>query len=140
MGDTKGYAGKLAVSPNGSGYTDVGGLTDVSMPMSRGTIDTTDYDSGEDEEHLSSRRSGSLSATANWDEDDAGLMIVHDAFHAGTPCYVRWRPRGDGSGLYKEYLFSGTVTTFEESSPNEDKAEVSFEILKSGALTNQTQP
>ena len=138
MADTKGYAGKLAVSPNGSSYTEVSGLTDVSMPMSRNTIDTTDFDSGEDEEHLAARRSGTLSVTANWDEDDAGLMIVHDAFHAGTACYVRWRPRGNTVG-YKEYLFSGTVTSFEESSPNEDKAEVSFEVTKSGALTNQAQ-
>jgi predicted secreted protein len=138
MGDTKGYEGKAAASSDGVTYYEIGGLTDASLPMSRNTIDTTDFDSGEDEEHLAARRSGSFSATAHWDEDDQGLMVVHDAFHAGTTCYIRWRPRGNTVG-YKEYLLSGTVTSFEESSSQDAAAEVSFEVAKSGALTEQAQ-
>lgn len=138
MGDVKGRDLTLAYSPNGSSYTDIAGVKDVSMSGSADTIDVTDNDSGGWKEHLDGEKSLTMSVTANWDEADTGLMAVFDAWENGTTIYLRYRPRGDGS-TYQEIIGSGTVTSFEESAAHDGAAEVSFEWALSGAPTIQAQ-
>lgn len=138
MGDVKGRDETLAVSTDGSSYTDVGGLVDVSYSGSADTIDVTDNDSAGWKEHLDGEKSVSISITANWDEADTGLGMILTAFSGGSTLYVRHRPRGDGSG-YKEFIGSGTITSFEESQSHDGKAEVSAEWQLSGAPTIQNQ-
>lgn len=140
MGDVKGRSGKLAASAAGSVYTDVGGCKDVSFAGATNTIDVTDMDSGEWEEHLVGHKNVTMSGSGNWDEADAGLMIVHDAWKDGNQVYLRWRPTGDASGVGKEYIALGTITKFEESQAHDGAAEVSFDMMVTGSVTIQTQP
>lgn len=138
MGDVKGREAKLAASTNGSSYTDIEGILDVSYSGSTGEIDVTDMDSGEWTEHLVGRSEVSLSFNANWDEAATGLMMLYTAWTGNTQIYLRWRPRGDGA-TYKEFIGLGTITKFEESQAHDGKAELSIDWKLTGTPTIQDQ-
>jgi TP901-1 family phage major tail protein len=133
MGDVKGRDLTLAYSTNGSNYTDVAGVKDVSMSGSADTIDVTDNDSAGWKEHLDGEKSLTMSVTANWDEADSGLMGIFDGWENSTSIYLRYRPQGDGTG--KQVVGIGTVTSFEESAAHDGAAEVSFEWMMTGSPT-----
>lgn len=65
-------------------WTKVGGQKDATFDRGHATIDTTDKDSGGDEEHLVSTRNWSISFDAFLIEDNAGFLEVEAAFDAGT--------------------------------------------------------
>ena len=65
-------------------WTKVGGQKDATFDRGAGTIDTTDKDSGGDEEHLASTRNWGFSFDAFLIEDNAGFLEVEAAYDAGT--------------------------------------------------------
>lgn len=64
-------------------WTKVGGQKDATFDRGAATIDTTDKDSGGDEEHLPSTRNWSISFDAFLIEDNAGFLEVESAYDAG---------------------------------------------------------
>ena len=65
-------------------WTKVGGQKDATFERGAATIDTTDKDSGGDEEHLASTRNWSIGFDAFLIEDNAGFLEVEAAYNAGT--------------------------------------------------------
>lgn len=65
-------------------WTKVGGQKDATFDRGAATIDTTDKDSGGDEEHLPSTRNWSVSFDAFLIEDNAGFLEVETAYDEGT--------------------------------------------------------
>jgi len=140
MADLHGRVSKFAVSTNGSSYTDVGGVQDVSWPKSRDVAEVTDKDSGGNKQYLSGHADSTISVNGNYDEADAGLDIVSASYLAGSTIYFRLRPGGNASGVGKEEIAQGIITSYEISSPNQDKISYSFEVQVTGGVTRQTQP
>ena len=138
MADVRGRDAKLAVSAAGSSYTDVAGAKDVSFSINKEKLDVTDWNSGAWKEHLTGRKTITMSVEANYDEADAGLDIVNASAQADTQIYFRYRPRGDTGGA-DQMIFKGTIDSFEDSSPNDDAAQVSFSVEATGAVTFSTQ-
>lgn len=64
-------------------WTKVGGQKDATFDRGAATIDTTDKDSGGDEEHLPSTRNWSISFDAFLIEDNAGFLEVESAYDGG---------------------------------------------------------
>jgi hypothetical protein len=138
MSDVKGFDGKLAVSTDNITYTDIGGMTQASISIGHSLIDTSDWDVGWTT-NLVGRGSITLSFTHNYDEADAGQDIVRTASEQGTQIYYRYRPMGDVS-TQKEFIMQGTLESYDDTSPNDDKVESSGSVTSTGAPTIQAQP
>jgi hypothetical protein len=141
MAEIKGRNGKLAVSTNGTTYTDLGSVTDVSFPFARGTIDITNFDGAGWEESLSGIGSFSISATLFYDEADSGQDILWTANENDTILYYRWRPAGDlVDGIAMQYIFQANLTSLEQSQAFDGAAQLTLEAKATGAPTIQVQP
>jgi len=142
MGDVKGTAATVDVSVAGSSYTALGGVKDVSISIGHATIDVSDFDQPNWEEHLAGRGNMSLSVTCNYDEADAGQDIVRASCEASpaTQIYYRYRPVGSSSGVGMEYIIKGTIDSLDDTSSDGSAAEMSFSVTATGAPTFQTQP
>jgi len=127
MADLQGRVGKLGVSVAGSTYTDLGGINDMSWSTSRGEIDVSDFDGGGWEENLPGLGSFTISASLNWDEANAGQVILLANNTAGTQLYYRYRPSGDTSSA-NQVIFRGTLTSFETTQSVDGKVELSMEV------------
>lgn len=138
MSGVKGFDGKLAVSTTDSGYTDVGGMTQASVSINRNLIDTSDWDV-DWVTNLVGRGSIALSFTHNYDEADAGQDIIRTASEAGTQIWFRYRPMGDGAGQ-KEFRMQGTLESYDDTSPNDDKVESTGSVTSNGAPVIADQP
>jgi predicted secreted protein len=137
--DQQGRNSKLAVSADGITYTDIGGTKDsISWPIAGTPIETTDRDSGGWKEFgMTGRGELSVSASANYNEDDPGQIILATAVYAQTNLYFRYRPR-EGAGYY-EHIAYGSVTRFDTTSPDDGPIMLSFEAkLSSPTRTLQT--
>lgn len=140
MADIKGSAAKLAASSDGVSYTDVGGVKDISLSHSAGTIDVNDFDQATWDQHLVDRMNAVLNATMNYDEADAGQDLIRTAATTGAQYYFRYRPAGDGSGSKDEIILQGTITSMEDTSADGSPAEMSVSVQSTGAVTYQQQP
>ena len=65
-------------------WSKIGGQKDATFDRGAATIDTTDKDSGGDEEHLASTRNWSISFDAFLIEDNAAFLEVEASYDAGT--------------------------------------------------------
>jgi predicted secreted protein len=139
MADVLGRTAKLAVSAVGVTYTPVGGVKDVSNPHSRGTIEVTDNDSAGWKESLNGIGSFTVSVTMNYNEADAGQVIIYTANEAPAALYFRYRPKGDDVGVSKEFIFKANITSVEAGSAVDGAAELTLEAEGTGALTHQVQ-
>ena len=137
MADIAGRSGLLATSTDGVTYTAVGGMKEISFKISGKTMDVTDHDSGVYEEFMGGRLNHTLSASGNYDEADTGQEALWTAHLARTKVYFRFRPTTAGGA--KNYIAQGIVTSIEDSAPNDDANQVSFEIQLSGTLTRSNQ-
>ncbi len=138
MADIRGFDGKLAVDTTDGSYTDIGGMTAASISIGHTVIDTSDWDVNW-VSNLVGRGNIALSFTHNYDESDAGQNIVRTASEGGTQIWFRYRPRGDVSGA-KEFRFQATLESYDDTSPNDDKAESTGSATSNGAPVIAAQP
>lgn len=131
--------GKVAVSTDNITYTDVGEVTDASLSTGLTEIETTNYDSNGDEEHLVGISNYSLSTTANYEKTDAGQEIVRTSRANKTQIYYRYRPAGDSSGE-DEWSAQGTITSLDIGGGVGDKVDMSFDVKFTGTVTYGSQP
>lgn len=139
MADIRGRDAKFAVSTDGVTYQDLGGCKDASWSIDQSTVDVTDFASGAWTEHLVGRKTVTASVTVNYDEADAGLDIVLASWQAATQIYIRYRPRGDTTGA-DQYVALATITSCEDSSPNDDAAEASISFQVTSSVTVSAIP
>ncbi len=132
MGKVKGLNIYLKVNTGTVGsptWTKVGGQKDATFDRGHATIDTTDKDSGGDEEHLASTRNWGFSFDAFLIEDDAGFLEVEAAFDAGTLKQFQFITPGFA------YMGLASVESLSIAAALGDAGVASFSLKGSAALT-----
>lgn len=115
----------------------VNGLVDVGNDMERPEINVTTHDSGDFEEFIQGRLTGSIDLSGKWDEADAGQSGMQADFISGTSRAVVFRMQ-DGAGNH-EFTGTGQITSWGASGPNSDAAEITTTVRLSGTITEATQ-
>ena len=138
MSKIQGRLGRMAVSSDGAiNYFILGCIIDMNLAGSAAEIKVTCHEDGQFEQYLQGRKEATVDGSAYWDEDDTGQNIVEDAFFNSTGLDVRFRMQ-EGTGK-KEYEGKAIVTSWNESSPNDDAATVDFTLRINGDFTKSFQ-
>jgi TP901-1 family phage major tail protein len=139
MAKIQGRLGALAVSSDGGvNWDTVAGAQDLTFNGNADTIDVSSHDSGQFREFLQGRKDATLDGSLFWDEADPGQGIIKNAYFSSTRIDVRFRMQ-EATG--KDEIFAkAVVTTFGESSPNDDGAAVDVTLQITGDFTPSTQP
>lgn len=133
-----GYKAKVYSSTDGSTYTEVGELRDVTLNIKSEAADATSHSSAGWKEVVPTINSWSASFGALFVGADAAQDTIKSAILNRTLLYFRFDPAGTSSGLER---FSGTgyITSYDIASPTNDLTTISGSIEGTGALTNANQ-
>lgn len=138
MANPAGRVGSVAVSTDGGTvYNAIGCVTDLTINKSKGEFENTCRSSQDYRTYGQDRKDVTVDFTAIWDEDDAQLMLVSDAYDSDTLYYYRFRYETD-SGK-REWTGQGFVTNFTDNDPNDGGSTVTATIRITGAWTKATQ-
>lgn len=113
-------------------WTPVGGQKEATLDRGKGTIDTTDKDSGGDEEHLPGDKNWSISFGAFLIEGNPGLVALETAYNAEELKQFRFITRNWA------YMGKATVESLSIAGAKGDAAIASFTLKGSGALSKDT--
>jgi len=109
-------------------WTKVGGQREATFDRGSTTIDTTDKDSGGDEEHIPEDRNWGISFGAFLIEDNAGWLAVESAFDGSLQKQYRFATPGFN------YMGKATVESLSLAGAKGDAGVVSFTLKGTGAL------
>lgn len=109
-------------------WSKIGGQKDATFDRGAATIDTTDKDSGGDEEHLTSTRNWSISFDAFLIEDNAAFLEVEAAYDAGELKQYQVITPGH------TYMGLASVESLSITAALGDAGIASFSLKGSGAL------
>lgn len=132
MAKIKGSAIYVSVNTGTEGspvWTKVGGQKEATFDRGSAVIDTTDKDSGGDEEHLPGERNWSISFGAFLIEDNAGWLEIETAYGAGTQKQYRFITPGYA------YMGKATVESLSVAGAKGDAGIASFTLKGTGALS-----
>lgn len=110
-------------------WTKVGAQREATFDRGSAVIDTTDKDSGGDEEHLPDTRNWGISFGAFLIEDDAGWLELETAYGAGTQKQYRFVTPGFA------YMGKATVESLSIGGAMGDAGVASFTLKGTLALT-----
>ena len=137
MAKVSGRSGKLAVSTDGSAYTEVGEVESIRLTSSHEDEDPTSFTSAGYKEADYGETQLSLAATYKYDEADAGQDIIRTSNQNKTRIYYRVRPAGNTTGN-EQIVFQGKIDSLE--TPNERNAKVTCSLqVKSHATPTYSQ-
>lgn len=136
MAENKARLGKLAVSTDGVSYSDVGELTSCNISFDKDRADATSYDDSGYKNEVAVLQMATVSGEGNYDETDAGQVILLTALNNQTAIYFRWRPLGDA--VVKEWIFQSEPTGSVDGDVG-SVATFSFDAPSKGTVTYQTQ-
>jgi len=140
MAKIPGRLSRFHVSDDGgSTYTLVGCVTDMSMSVSGGEHNTTCHEDGQDSTFIAGKRDGTLDATLNWDETDAGQIMIRTAAY-GTLDGLKGRWRQQEGSTFRQFTSDLIVTGYNPSGPNDDVATVDVSFRLASAITDTAQP
>lgn len=139
MSKVSGRLGKLAVSTDGSAYTDVGEVTSITPGGSHETEDATSFSSSGNKENDYGESQHSLSVDYLYDEADGGQDIIRTSFQNKTKLYYRYRPAGDTTDT-EQRVFQGKIDSLETSNQRNAKVASKLQVVSSGAVTYSTVP
>lgn len=119
-------------------WTPIGELSTASFTGSSwGTDDTSNFDSGVDEEFIATmRNNGELSLDGNVVDTDPGQIALVAAYNSGSKYdfKVQQQP-GPGETTGTLRAFSGLVLSYDETTTTKNKAGFSVKVKISGAIT-----
>jgi len=110
-------------------WTKVGGQREATFDRGKGTIDTTDKDSGGDAEHLPDERNWSISFGTFLIEDNPGFLALEAAYNADELKQFQFVTKA------YEYMGKATVEALSIVGAKGDSAVASFTLKGSGALS-----
>lgn len=138
MSKTAGRLARVSVSSNGgSTWVSLNGLTAFSVTTSMAPINVSSFDSGQFEEYINGRKSGTVSASAHLDLDDAGQFMLFDAVGSGTKILFRERFT-EGTGK-PERIIPTVISELTESVDNDGAASLEISAQVTGDFSLQTQ-
>ncbi len=112
-------------------------ITDPSESLDHKRADTTTNDSGGDEEHVVTHKSGSMSLKILWDPASPTCQSLITHHQSGDPIYIRHRPHGTSSG-YIQHDFQATVV-LKDSAPVGGVSTMDVTFTRTGAMTPSNQ-
>jgi hypothetical protein len=136
MAENKARVGELAVSTDGSSYSDVGHVLSCNIAFDKNKADITDYDDAGYVRETTITQRATISGECNYDPTDAGQAILLTALHGQTAIYFRYYPKGNTGGFPK-YIFTSEPT----GSVDGDQGGVltlSFDAPSDGTVTAST--
>lgn len=110
-------------------WTPIGGQREATFDRGKGTIDTTDKDSGGDEEHLPDDRNWGISFGAFLIEDNQGWLALETAYNGDDLKQFRFITPGFA------YMGKATVESLSIAGAKGDAAVASFTLKGSGTLS-----
>ncbi|MBA7465165.1 hypothetical protein ES707_00327 [subsurface metagenome] len=110
-------------------WTPIGGQREATFDRGKGTIDTTDKDSGGNEEHLPDDKNWSISFGAFLIEGNPGFVALEAAYNADELKQFQFLTRAF------EYMGKATVESLSIVGAKGDAAVASFTLKGSGALS-----
>lgn len=130
-------APSAAAEANDAAYALVGLATEHSLNRSRGAIDVSTKDSGDDSTFISGRRNQTISVSGVFDHtEDDGYTKLSDAYEASNgTVYVLLTSTNSGD---TEWYGSGVITDLSVSFPDEGASTFSASIQLSGTVTEAT--
>lgn len=126
-----------ATASAASSYTLVGLSQALDISRSRGAIDVSTKDSGDESSFISGRRNQTISVSGVFDHtEDSGYTVLSDAYEAsnGTVYFLATSTTNGDT----EWYGSGVITDLSVSFPDEGASTYSCTIQVSGALTEAT--
>jgi len=140
MSEQLGNSASLQVSSNGgSSYSNVGEMKDTSFDGAQDLHDATSNDDNLWKVDVVGHKKMTINVTCNYDEADAGQIIMRAGYFAGSTLMFKYRPRGSTS-TYREQLFSANFTSANLAAPTQGVMEESYTLETTGAVTTQAQP
>lgn len=131
------YGITFATSSDGSTYTSLGELTDITPPsITKDVIETTNHGSSGTKTYIGGLVDfGEASVTINYDPDGADDTAVRDlAKTSGDSATQYFKITYADAGTNTE-IWQGLVTSFEQETPIDGQLSATFTIKVSGAIT-----
>lgn len=129
MSGVPGRLAKLQVF-DGTQYVNVGGIVDISHPISVDELETTDHDSDGAREYEPNHHSATMSVSGRWKDGDPGQEIVLDAIFNKVPFLYRYRLVN--SIGKKEFVGRAFPTEGDPQGPLDDAAALDMTFRCSG--------
>ncbi len=127
----------LQISEDDSTYTPVGKMTSFGLTRSRETIETNNFDSPDDAEHIAGMKSWSMDGEALYVYDDTGQQLIETAFaQTATTYYFKLTSDAGTAGVY-EFYGQGTITELEISGATNEVVTYTISIEGTGAVTRE---
>ena len=130
-------APSAAAEANDAAYALVGLATEHSLSRSRGAIDVSTKDNGDDSAFIAGRRNQTVSMSGIFDHtEDAGYTKLSDAYEAsnGTVYFLLTSTNSGDTEWYGSGVITDLSLTFSDESPST----FSTTIQVSGTLTEAT--
>ena len=130
---------ELAISTGGIGgtYNEVQSVREANFNRTKTMVEATTREDGEWTSKLDGLKSGEITANCAWDESDAQLMNIVEAWENNTTIHARWR--NDTGGGLRQNRAEVKVSDVSEGAPVDDMQTVDITLVISGAITQDTQ-
>lgn len=129
-----GYLGFLKIGVSASPTNKMSGVTDISLPLAVAQYDVTNMDAGGTngyQQYIPGLIGLKMTAKANLDPTDTnGQAVARTAVTARTLLYFIASANGTNT-----QTFSGYVDNWTEHAPVNNKADLTFSVTVSGAIT-----
>lgn len=135
----KGSVSSLEVSTDGTVWTPVLGRVDMTLTLTRGTIDASHMDGDGWSNYLAGRRDWSIDGTVRYDEEDEGQKALIDNYFDETDGEIHVRFRLETGAGKREYVGRGFVTDVSPAPADEAPTDMTFTIQGNGPLQRATQ-
>lgn len=139
-GPQQGRISQLQYSKDGGNtWAEIECIREATMSLEKGEINATCRRSGEWEDFVQGRKSGTVEANALWDEGDAVILDIATAFYNDIVWDYRWIfVPGIGN---TEYTMRCQVNSFSKGSPGDDIQTVDFTLrIKGPSVPGVQQP
>jgi hypothetical protein len=132
-----GRSKKVAISTNGSSYTDIGKIIDATVALAHDLADETTDDSAGWKESKFADSQLTLTISGKFNSSDTGQGMLITAATGKTTYYFRWRP--DEVGGERQIIMQGNVESFDREGSTGEVQTFSATIQSTGTVTESTQ-
>jgi len=129
---------KVAISPDGITYTDIGKVTSASLSFASDMADETNNDSGGFKEEQPADSQATIELAGKHNAADTGQAALADRAFDKAKNYFRFRPYTNPGD--PEYIFQGYVSDHSVDTETGAVIDLSATIVSSGTVTKQAQP
>ena len=128
---------KVAISSNGSSWSDIGRVTSASLSLSDDLADATSNDSGGYKESLYADTQGTLDFSFKYEDGDTGQDALYLAKNTKATYYFRFRPQ-ESSGE-NQWVFQGNIEDLSFDTETSTVGEASCTVQSTGTITKSDQ-